>query len=224
MTSRGSEIMGYTSIQYMCFNFTCRQEVFRDQLRLLYDMLREQDFGQEELDKVLPVIRNEIFEYNFYDSRASDLLRELWFDSRFINSALGSSSVLDGLTLEEIREEREKLFTKDMCLFLSGAFRKEDVQEVLDTFGELPLRSVHREPPRQEEKVVKEINKIGHGRELQVLVTYHVEKASKDLKMAVHWLRCALFDGLDAAFYRFSTNGGSAFIRWTVIITSAEMN
>lgn len=148
MTSRGSEIMGYTSIQYMCFNFTCRQEVFRDQLCLLYDMLREQDFGQEELDKVLPVIRNEIFEYNFYDSRASDLLRELWFDSRFINSVLGSSSVLDGLTLEEIKEEREKLFTKDMCLFLAGAFEKEDVQKVLDTFGELPLHSVHREPPR----------------------------------------------------------------------------
>ena len=211
MTSRGSEIMGYTSIQYMCFNFTCRQEVFRDQLCLLYDMLREQDFGQEELDKVLPVIRNEIFEYNFYDSRASDLLRELWFDSRFINSVLGSSSVLDGLTLEEIKEERGKLFTKDMCLFLAGAFEKEDVQKVLDTFGELPLHSVHREPPRQEEKVVKEINKIGHGRELQVLVTYHVEKASKDLKMAVHWLRSALFDGLDAAFYRFFNERGFRF-------------
>ncbi len=203
MTSRGSEIMGYTSINYMCFSFTCRREVFVDQLRLLFDMLSERDFGQEELEKVLPVIRNEIFEYNFYDARSSDLLRELWFDSRYINPVLGSSSVLENLTLEEIREEREKLFTKDMCLFLVGAFEKEDVQAVLDTFGALSLRSLRTDPAREEEKVTKELNRIGHGRQLQVLVTYHIEKASEELKMAAHWLRSALFDGLDASFFRF---------------------
>lgn len=203
MTSRGSEIMGYTSINYMCFSFTCRREVFVDQLRLLFDMLSERDFGQEELEKVLPVIRNEIFEYNFYDARSSDLLRELWFDSRYINPVLGSSSVLENLTLEEIREEREKLFTKDMCLFLVGAFEKEDVQAVLDTFGALSLRSLRADPAREEEKVTKELNRIGHGRQLQVLVTYHIEKASEELKMAAHWLRSALFDGLDASFFRF---------------------
>ena len=203
MTSRGSEIMGYTSINYMCFSFTCRREVFVDQLRLLFDMLSERDFGREELEKVLPVIRNEIFEYNFYDARSSDLLRELWFDSRYINPVLGSSSVLENLTLEEIREEREKLFTKDMCLFLVGAFEKEDVQAVLDTFGALSLRSLRTDPAREEEKVTKELNRIGHGRQLQVLVTYHIEKASEELKMAAHWLRSALFDGLDASFFRF---------------------
>lgn len=39
MTSRGSEIMGYTAKNYMCFNFACRKEVFSDQLALLFSML-----------------------------------------------------------------------------------------------------------------------------------------------------------------------------------------
>ena len=142
MTSRGSEINGYTSINYMCFNFCCRKEVFVPQLHLLRDMLTQREYGQEELEKVLPVIRNEIFEYDFYDGRAGDILRELWFDSRFINPVLGSASVLEGLTLEEIAVEREKLYSKDMCLFLAGAFSEEDVRAVVDAFGGISLKWV----------------------------------------------------------------------------------
>ncbi len=211
MTARGSEIMGYTALNYMCFHFTCRREEFIGQIKLLFSMLKEQSFGKEELEKVLPVIKNEIFEYDFYDARAADLLRELWFDSRFINPVLGSYSVLEELTLEEIKQERAKLFNKNMAMFLAGAFSKEDVQAVLDTFGTLPLRTLRTEPARQEEKVTTPVNRLGRGRQMQVLVTYHVERASEELKMAAHWLRSALFDGLDAAFFQFFNARGFQF-------------
>lgn len=211
MTSRGSEIDGYTSINYMCFNFCCRREVFIPQLELLRDMLTQREYGQEELEKVLPVIKNEIFEYAFYDGRAGDILRELWFDSRYINPVLGSFSVLEQLTPEEIDEERAKLFSKDMCLFLAGAFTEEDVRAVIDAFGSISLRQNKLPPPRAEEQVTREINRVGHGREIQALVTYHVERASFGLKMAAHWLRSALFDGLDATFFRYFRENGFTF-------------
>ncbi len=210
-TARGSDINAYTSNHYMCFNFTCRPEVFRGQLQLLYDMLSERNFGEEELEKVLPVIRNEMYEGDFYDGRSGELLQELWFDSRYISSVLGSYGVLENLSLEEIAQEREKLYSKDMCLFLAGAFSAEDAQAVLDTFGNLPLHARKVPPVREEEKVTRAVNRVGRGRDLQVLVTYHVEKASFELKMAAHWLRGALFDGLDSAFFTFFNERGFQF-------------
>ena len=210
-TVRGSDINAYTSNHYMCFNFTCRPEVFRDQLHLLYDMLSEQNFGEEELEKVLPVIRNEIYEGDFYDARSGELLQELWFDSRYISSVLGSYGVLEGLTPEEVAQEREKLYSRDMCLFLAGAFTAQDAQEVLDTFGSLPLHARKVPPAREEEKVTRAENCVGRGRDLQILVTYHVEKASFELKMAAHWLRSALFDGLDASAFRYFDGKGFQF-------------
>lgn len=211
MTSRGSEINGYTAVNYMCFSFCCRREVFLPQLRLLHSMLTQTDYEREDFDRVLPVIRNEIFENAFYDGRAGDILRELWFDSRYINSILGSWHVLEGLDIAEVNEVRAKLLSKEMCLFLAGAFSEEDERAVEQTFGEISLCPLERTPARKEEKETREYNKCGRGRELQVLVTYHVERASKELKLAAHWLRSGLFDGLDAAFFRFFDEKGFQF-------------
>ena len=77
--------------------------------------------------------------------------------------------------------------------------------------GEIPLCPLERTPAREEEKETREYNKCGRGRELQVLVTYHVERAGKELKLAAHWLRSGLFDGLDAAFFRFFDEKGFQF-------------
>ena len=211
MNAHGSEIMGYTAINYMCFNFSCRKEVFAAQLDLLFAMLSQREYGEEEFEKVLPVVRNEIFEYEFYDTRAGDILRDLWFDSRYINSVLGSASVLERVGSDELREARERLFSKDICLFLAGAFSEEDVRRVEETFGKMPLVERENTPPRREETETREYNRRGRGREMQVLVTYHVEQADRMLKMAAHWLRSALFDGLDAAFFRFFGDRGFQF-------------
>ena len=171
MTARGSEIMGYTAINYMCFSFSCRKEVFAPQLRLLHAMLSQREYDRAEFDRVLPVIRNEIFENAFYDGRSADILRELWFDSRYINSILGSWHVLEGLDIAEVNEVRAKLLSKEMCLFLAGAYSEEDERAVEQTFGEIPLCPLERTPAREEEKETREYNKCGRGRELQVLVT-----------------------------------------------------
>lgn len=211
MTSRGSEIMGYTAINYMCFSFSCRSEVFAPQLRLLFDMLSQREYGREEFDRVLPVIRNEIFEGAFYDARSADILRELWFDSRYISPVLGSASVLENIDPAEVESARASLFNGEMCAFLAGAFTKEDEQLVLDTFGKMPLQRQVHTPARQEEKITRPVNRVGRGYELQALVTYHVERADFRLKLAAHWLRSGLFDGLDAAFFRFFDEHGFQF-------------
>lgn len=211
MTSRGSEIMGYTAINYMCFNFSCRREVFLPQLNLLFSMLTQREYAREDFEKVLPVIRNEIFENAFYDGRAADILRELWFDSRYTAPVLGNAGVLEDLDFAEIDEVRAKLFSREMCVFLAGAFTTEQERAVTETFGSVPLCRLERTPAREEEKETREYNACGRGRQLQTLVTYHVERADKELKIAAHWLRSGLFDGLDAAFFRFFDEKGFQF-------------
>ena len=188
MTARGSEIMGYTAINYMCFSFTCRPDVFLPQLELLFSMLSQREYEEADFERVLPVIRNEIFEAAFYDARSSDILRDLWFDSRYIAPVLGNADVLSRLDPEEIRQARASLFNRGMCLFLAGAFTPEHERRILDTFGKLPLRRRERTAPPAEEKVTREI-----------------------LKLAAHWLRSGLFDGLDAAFFRFFGEHGFQF-------------
>lgn len=211
MTANGSEINGYTSVSSMCFQFTCREEVFLSQLRLLYAMLTQKEYSEEELQKVLPVIRNEIFESDFYDGRAGEVLSELWFDSRYAGSVLGDSGVLERISDAEIESARKSLFTTGMCLFLAGNFTEEDFREVENTFGKIPLQNREATPPRKEGREEKPLNRVGGGRELQVLVTYHVERADYELKMAAHWLRSALFDGLDAAAFRYFDGKGFQF-------------
>ena len=138
MTSRGSEIMGYTTRNYMCFNFSCRKEVFADQLALLYSMLTQKEYGEEEEQSVLDVISNEIFEYEFYDNRTADILRESWYDGRFTKSVLGTAEDLDSFTEEEIAEARESLFTDGMAVFAAGCLSESDLETVRGTFGRIP--------------------------------------------------------------------------------------
>ena len=211
MNANGSEIDGYTAAGYMCFRFRCRSEVFQSQLRLLFAMLSQREYGAEEFEQVLPVIRNEIFEYNFYEDRAGDILRELWFDSRYIAPVLGEIGFLERLSASEVRTARESLFNTGMCVFLAGAFSDEDVRLVQSTFGNMPLVPFAPDPPREEEREICPYNRTGRGRELQALVTYHVENADRECKLAAHWLRSGLFDGLDAAFFRFFGEHGFKF-------------
>lgn len=211
MTSRGSEIMGYTTKNYMCFNFVCRKEVLSDQLELLFSMLTQKEYGEEEEESVLGVIENEIFEYAFYDNRTADILREAWYDKRFTKSVLGEPEDLDAFTKEEISEARESLFTDGMTLFLAGAFSEKDVQIIRSTFGRIPLSRFFCEYKTEKDERGKHVVRRGRGRELQALVTYHIEGADDEMKAAAYWLKSGLFDGMDAAFLRFFDKNGFHF-------------
>ncbi len=211
MTARGSEIMGYTTKNYMCFNFTCRKEVFADQVGLLFSMLTQKEYGKEEEESVLGVIRNEIFEYEFYDNRIADALREEWYDKRFTSSVLGTSEDIENFTEEEVFEARESLFTDGMTLFLAGAFSQADAEAVKRTFGRLPLQKYVYRPETGGERGAKPVVRRGRGRDLQVLVTYHAEHADDELKGAAYWLKSGLFDGMDAAFLSFFDKNGFHF-------------
>lgn len=211
MTSRGSEIMGYTAKNYMCFNFACRKEVFSDQLALLFSMLTQKEYGEEEEQSVLDVIANEIFEYEFYDNRTADILREAWYDKRFTKSVLGTDEDLAAFTEEDIAEARESLFTDGMALFLAGGFSDADAEMVRKTFGALPLGHFSYTPECAGRGGGKQIEKRGGGKDLQVLVTYHTTGAGDEEKCAAYWLKSALFDGMDAAFLRFFDKNGFRF-------------
>lgn len=210
MTSRGSEIMGYTTKNYMCFNFVCRKEVFADQLGLLFSMLTQKEYGEEEFESVLAVIRNEIYEHEFYDNRSAEILRKEWYDERFTSSVLGEIGELETLTREELAAARESLFTDGIRIFLAGAFSEEDFAKVASSFGRLPLQKYEYES-KAELREDKPVNKLGGGRNLQALAVYHVTGASEELKFAAYWLKSALFDGMDAAFLKFFDEHGFRF-------------
>ena len=211
MTANGSEINGFTAQNYMCFSFTCRRAVFQSQLSLLYAMLSQREYGEEEMERVLPVIRNEMFEDNFYDVRSGDVIRSLWFDKRYNQSVLGDMHDLEEATDEELDSCRRMLFNKGMCAFLAGGFAEEDAALVRGTFGQMPLQPFRVPPPQERLHDETPVNRRGRGRELQALVTYHVTDADRELKLAAHWLRSGLFDGLDAPVFAFFEEWGFKF-------------
>ena len=211
MTANGSEINGFTAQNYMCFSFTCRRAVFQSQLSLLYAMLSQREYGEEEMERVLPVIRNEMFEDNFYDVRSGDVIRSLWFDKRYNQSVLGDIRDLEEATDEELDSCRRMLFNKGMCAFLAGGFAEEDAALVRGTFGQMPLQPFRVPPPQERLHDETPVNRRGRGRVLQALVTYHVTDADRELKLAAHWLRSGLFDGLDAPVFAFFEEWGFKF-------------
>lgn len=211
MTANGSEINGFTAQNYMCFSFTCRRAVFQSQLSLLYAMLSQREYGEEEMERVLPVIRNEMFEDNFYDVRSGDVIRSLWFDKRYNQSVLGDMRDLEEATDEDLDSCRRMLFNKGMCAFLAGGFAEEDAALVRGTFGQMPLQPFRVPPPQERLHDETPVNRRGRGRELQALVTYHVTDADRELKLAAHWLRSGLFDGLDAPVFAFFEEWGFKF-------------
>ncbi len=211
MSSRGSEIMGYTTKNHMCFNFTCRKEVFADQLGLLYSMLTQKEYGKEEFESVMAVIRNEIYEYEFYDNRAADILREEWYDARFCPSVLGTLDDLAKITSEDLEKTRQSLFNRGMKIFLAGGFSESDKRLAEKLFGMLFLLPYEYSAELKVREKEKSVCKKGRGKNLQVLVTYHVTGADEELKAAASWLKSALFDGMDAQFLKFFEEHGFHF-------------
>ena len=121
MNAHGSEIMGYTAINYMCFNFSCRKEVFAAQLDLLFAMLSQREYGEEEFEKVLPVVRNEIFEYEFYDTRAGDILGSI----RAISIRFWAAPLFwNGSGRTNCARPAKGCFPKISASFWRGHFRK----------------------------------------------------------------------------------------------------
>ena len=147
MSECGSEILAYTAKNHMCFSFHCRREVFAQQLSLLVSMLREKGHAAEDFDKVLPVIENEIFEYDFYDYAREDVLRELWYDARYRESVLGTPKALRSLTLETLQKARDGLFTDAMHIFLAGGFSETELSLVKEAFESFSLSPFSPLPP-----------------------------------------------------------------------------
>ena len=211
MTANGAEIRAYTTQTYMCFTFTCRKEVFRSELALLFSMLSQREYDEEELSKVLPVIRNEMFEDNFYDIRSGDVIRSLWYDCRYNLPVLGDIRELEQVTREELDSCRRMLFNTGMRLFLAAGLFAVDEGSVRETFGGMPLQPFAVPAAPKNGRAPLPAIRRGRGRELQALVTYHVSDADKELRLAAHGLRSGLFDGLDSAFYSFFGDWGFKF-------------
>lgn len=212
MSECGSEILAYTAKNHMCFSFHCRREVFARQLSLLVSMLREKGHAAEDFDKVLPVIENEIFEYDFYDYAREDVLRELWYDARYRESVLGTPKALRSLTLETLQKARDGLFTDAMHIFLAGGFSETElllVKEVFESFSLSPFSPLPpvSAPPRY----LKDVEKVGRGRDLQMMFTYHVKDVSEEEIFLSPYLKNAVFYGMDAVFNEFMTAEGFPF-------------
>lgn len=211
MTANGSEINGFTAQNYMCFSFTCRRAVFQSQLSLLYAMLSQREYGEEEMERVLPVIRNEMFEDNFYDVRSGDVIRSLWFDKRYNQSVLGD------MARPRRGDGRRSGFLpphavqQGLCAFLGGRLCRRGRGARTRNVRQMPLQPFRVPPPQERLHDETPVNRRGRGRELQALVTYHVTDADRELKLAAHWLRSGLFDGLDAPVFAFFEEWGFKF-------------
>lgn len=212
MSECGSEILAYTAKNHMCFSFHCRREVFGEMLGLLCSMLSEKGHGQEEFDKVLPVVENEIFEYGFYDYAREDILRELWYDANYRESVLGTPKTLEALNLSVLRSARDGLFTDAVHIYLVGGFDERDEATVKRAFESFTLSAFQTaEPVEAPPKYRGEMHKKGRGKDLQMMFTYHVREVGEEEIFCAPFLKNAIFYGMDALFNEFMTQSGFPF-------------
>lgn len=119
---------------------------------------------------------------------------------------------LRSLTLETLQKARDGLFTDAMHIFLAGGFSETELSLVKEAFESFSLSPFSPLPPvSAPPRYLKDVEKVGRGRDLQMMFTYHVKDVSEEEIFLSPYLKNAVFYGMDAVFNEFMTAEGFPF-------------
>ena len=102
--------------------------------------------------------------------------------------------------VEQARQMQKERFAGTGLLLVKEVFESFS----LSPFSPLPPVSA---PPRY----LKDVEKVGRGRDLQMMFTYHVKDVSEEEIFLSPYLKNAVFYGMDAVFNEFMTAEGFPF-------------
>lgn len=137
--SLGVKIDAKTGKNFISFQFACRKSIFKTVLSLLYEMLKEQNYSQKDLQEEKSVVLAEIVQKEptnmqlIFDSR--------WTNTAFSNSILGTETSIANISLTDIIKYKNKLFLTDFSIVLVGNFDETDLNCINNLFTKNPTKT-----------------------------------------------------------------------------------
>lgn len=117
-----------TAKEFIQFYFTASPKYFSELATIASDLLGEVEANSKEFNAEKRIILSEIREDN--QGNDVDFLANkfIWKDTNLQNPVLGSIASVKGITLEDIRNEKEKIFTRNnIFYYVTGNFCDEDI-------------------------------------------------------------------------------------------------
>lgn len=142
MTEIGGNVDAYTTKEYTCYYAKTLHEHLYYAIDILADMLTNSLISEEDLQKELGVIAEEI---DMYDDSPEDIVHEqlqkaVWKGHSLGYLISGEKSVVQKFRREDVLEFMKKYYTADrMVITLSGYFDEEETLKVLEkAFAAVP--------------------------------------------------------------------------------------
>ncbi len=143
MTENGDNLEAYTTKEYTCFYARTISEHLPKAIDILSDMLTNSLFDEDDLQRELRVIAEEI---DMYDDAPEDIVHERLQEAIWRGHPLGFLISGDKPTIQNFRREdiltfMEKYYTASrMILTVSGAFDETQTLKQLEAaFGNVPV-------------------------------------------------------------------------------------
>jgi predicted Zn-dependent peptidase len=128
LESIGGYFGACTAKEFVQFYFTSSPKYFAELASIASDLLGEVEANSKEFSAEKRIILSEIREDN--QGNDVDFLANkfIWKDTNLENPVLGSISSVKGITLEDLKAEKEKTFTKNNIFFyVTGNFGENDI-------------------------------------------------------------------------------------------------
>lgn len=143
MESVGGDLNAFTGKEETVYYCTCQREHFGRAMDMLFDVVFHSLYPQEEMDKEVEVVVDEIESYNDSPSELIyDDFEALLFDGHPLGrNILGDATLLRQYRSEDIRRYADRLYTPDRAvLFVYGNIEMKDIlrhipQETLPQAG-----------------------------------------------------------------------------------------
>ncbi len=131
-----------TAKEFVQFYFTSSPKYFAELAAIASDLLGEVEVNLKEFNAEKRIILSEIREDN--QGNDVDFLANkfIWKETNLENPVLGSIASVKGITLEDIKTEKEKVFTKSNIFFyVTGNFGDDDINTLVNEVERYKLDS-----------------------------------------------------------------------------------
>lgn len=128
LESIGGYLGACTYKEFLRFYLTASPRYFSQLVKIASDLLGELEAGIKDFSAEKRLILSEIREDNQYNDIDFVSGKYIWKGTNLENPVLGTASSLRSLTLQALKDEKEKTFTKkNMFFYVTGNFLNDDI-------------------------------------------------------------------------------------------------
>lgn len=140
LESIGADFGGSTYKEFLQFNLTASPKYFSELAVFAADLLGSLEASRQNLVYEKRLVLSEIREDNAKDDVDYISNKHIWKGTNLVNPILGTMSSVRGLTLQALREEKERTFTKqNIFYYVTGCFSDDNINLLQSRIEEYDL-------------------------------------------------------------------------------------